>query len=108
MTNNIKIMLLVEDYTIPFQKIAQQKSGRKIFSTAGNSRDVEQGSHCRDLKPLQRKISNLLLVEKKDEGNQPVINLKEINQSTPYQHFKRDGLHCLCKEGILMTCVNWI
>ena len=52
MTNNIKIMLLVEDYTIPFQKIAQQKSGRKIFSTAGNSRDVEQGSHCRDPKPL--------------------------------------------------------
>ena len=38
-------------------------------------------------------ITNLFLVEKKDEGNQPLINLKHLNQFIPYQHFKMDGLH---------------
>ena len=40
-------------------------------------------------------ITNLFLVEKKDEGNRPLINLKHLNQFTPYQHFKMDGLHSL-------------
>ena len=39
-------------------------------------------------------IGNLFLVEKKYEGNQPVINLKHLNQFIPYQHVKMEGLHC--------------
>ena len=35
-------------------------------------------------------FSNLFLVEKKDDGNRPVINLKHLNQFIPYQHFKMD------------------
>ena len=37
-------------------KLSQIKSGRKDTSTKGNSQDVEQGSHCRDPKPLGRGI----------------------------------------------------
>ena len=40
-------------------------------------------------------LSNLFLVEKKDGGNRPVINLKNLNKFTPYKHFKMEGLHCL-------------
>ena len=37
-------------------KLYQIKSARKGSSTEGNSQDVEQGSHCRDPKPLGRRI----------------------------------------------------
>ena len=48
-------------------KLSQIKSGRKDSITEGNSRDVEQESHCRDLKPLGRgNYQQSFLVEKKD------------------------------------------
>ena len=40
-------------------------------------------------------LSNLLLVEKKDGGNRPVINFKNLNEFIPYKHFKMEGLHCV-------------
>ena len=36
-----------------------------------------------------------VLVEKKDRGNPPVINLKNVNIFIPYEDFKMEGLHCL-------------
>ena len=38
-------------------------------------------------------ISNLFLVEKKDGGKRPVINLKHLSQFISYQHFQMEGLH---------------
>ena len=67
-------------------KLSQIKSRKKDSSKEGNSRDAEQGSHCRAPNHLEGKfISNLFLVEKKDWGNPPVINLKHLNQFIPYQ-----------------------
>ena len=40
-------------------------------------------------------LSSLFLVEKKDGGNRPVVNLKELNRNIPYQHFKMEGLFLL-------------
>ena len=40
-------------------------------------------------------ISNLFFIEKGDGRIRPVINLKHLNQFTPYQHFKMKGWHCL-------------
>ena len=40
-------------------------------------------------------LSNLFLVEKKYEGNCPIINLKNFTKFIPYDHFKMEGLHCL-------------
>jgi len=40
-------------------------------------------------------ISTVFLVKKKDGGNRPVINLKQLNSFVVYQHFKMEGLHLL-------------
>ena len=40
-------------------------------------------------------LSNLFLVEKKEGGNRPVINLKNLNAYLPYLHFKMAGPHLL-------------
>ena len=40
-------------------------------------------------------LSNFFLVEKKDGGNRPVINFKNLNKFIHYEHFKMAGLHCL-------------
>ena len=40
-------------------------------------------------------LSNLFLLRIRDRGYCPVINLKELNQNIPHQHFKMEGLHYL-------------
>ena len=40
-------------------------------------------------------LSPVFLVKKKDGGNRPVINLKELNSYVTYQHFKMEGLYLL-------------
>ena len=40
-------------------------------------------------------LSNLFLVNKKDGGHRPVINLKFLNSFIPYQHFKMEGMHLI-------------
>ena len=40
-------------------------------------------------------LSNIFLVGKVDGGNQPVVNLRYLNQFIPYQHFKMEGFFCL-------------
>ena len=40
-------------------------------------------------------VSQIFLVEKKDGGQRPVINLKGLNQFVKQEHFKMEGLHLL-------------
>ena len=40
-------------------------------------------------------LSQICLVEKKDGGQRPVINLKGLNQFLKQEHFKMEGLHLL-------------
>ena len=40
-------------------------------------------------------LSSLFLVKRKDEGNLPVVNLKDLNTNIPYQQFKMVGLFLL-------------
>ena len=37
-------------------------------------------------------VSNLFLVKKKDGGQRPVINLKQLNEYIPCRHFRMEGL----------------
>ena len=51
-------------------------------------------------------ISLLFLVEKKDRGQRPVINLKNLNFFGPYERFKMKNLNSLqflLKKGDYMT-----
>ena len=50
-------------------KLSQIISGRKYYSAEGNSRDVEQGSHCRDPKSLGRGIYQHSFSRRKRWGN---------------------------------------
>ena len=86
LTNDTELLSLVEGYTIPFHEIRQQKN-------IPNSHKLSQEENIlvqKDIHEMFNKgaiveipnhlegefIINLFLVEKKDGGNQPVINLK--------------------------------
>ena len=53
-----------------------------------------------DLKISDQFLSSLFLGKKKDEGNRPVVNLKDLSRNIPYQHFKIEEL-LLLKEMLL-------
>ena len=105
LANDIEILSLVEGYTIPFYEIPQQKNipnssklsqEEKILVQKETHEMLNKGAIVETPNHLEREfISKLLLVEKKDGGNRPVINLKHLNQFMPYQHFKMEVLHCL-------------
>ena len=58
---------------------------------------IRETIHCK-----AQFVSHLFLVSKKDGGEQPVINLKDLNTFIPYKHFKVEGLHIL-KEILFWT-----
>ena len=51
---------------------------------------IRKAIHCKD-----QFVSHLFLVSKKDGGQRPVINLKNLKIFIPYKHFKMEGLHLL-------------
>ena len=51
-------------------------------------------------------VSSIFLVDKKDGGRHPVINLKNLNSFVDFQHFKMEGIHMLrdlLKKGDFMV-----
>ena len=50
-------------------------------------------------------VCQIFLVEKKDGGQRPVINLKSLNQFVRIEHFKMEGLHLLPD---LLQLRNWM
>ena len=87
LTNDTEILSLVEGYTIPFHEIPQQKNipnspklnqeeKKEIHDMLNKGAIVETPNHLEG-----EFISNLFLVEKKDGGNRPVINLKHLISS---------------------------
>ena len=46
--------------------------------------------HCKD-----QFVGHLFLVSKKNGGQRPAINLKDLNIFTPCKHFKIERLHLL-------------
>ncbi|KAJ1148938.1 hypothetical protein NDU88_001762 [Pleurodeles waltl] len=54
-----------------------------------------KGAICPALLHPRGFVSNLFLVEKKDKGFRPVINLCSFNKWVVYHHFKMEGIHLL-------------
>ena len=68
---------------------------QKILVNQGISDMLKKGA-IRECQPHPNQfVSTLFSVGKKDGGNRPVINLKNLNKLIPYQHLKREGLHSL-------------
>ena len=66
-------------------KLSQIKSGRKDSSTEGNSRDVEQGSHCRDFKALERGIYQQYFSRREKRCGEPTSN--KLETPKPVRNF---------------------
>jgi len=56
---------------------------------------LEKGAFQKVSNPRDFYQSVLFLVEKKDGGQRPVTNLKNLNKHIPYLHFKMEGLFLL-------------
>ena len=48
--------------------------------------------HMKKASAKSQFVSNIFLVKKKDEGNRPVISLKNLNQYILHHHFKMESL----------------
>ena len=103
LTHDPAILSVVEGYEIPF--LNEPLQGKHTSA----SMNAEQVNLIRqEVQGMLRKgaihkvahhpkqfLSHLFLVDKKDGGKRPVINLKQLNSYIPYQHFKMEGLHLL-------------
>ena len=56
---------------------------------------LEKGAVREAIHLKNQPVSHLFLVSKKDEGQRPVINLKDFNRYIPCKHFKIELLHLL-------------
>ena len=133
LTSDTEILSLVEGYAIPFHEIPQQKSipnspnlsqTEKILIQNETQDMLNKGAITETPNHLEGEfINNLFLIEKKDDGNRPVINLKRFIPLNfiPDQHLKMEDLHCLgnilekvdcmCKQlhSVLSTSIkSWI
>ena len=103
-TRDPKIVDIVKGYKIPFHsKPFQSKiSFQPIVSREGEElvklevKEMLKKGAIRKVQPSKGEfVSNLFLVKKKDGGQRPVINLKQLNAYIPYCHFKMEDLQNL-------------
>ena len=82
----------VQDYVrrIPEMSKAQRELVKTEMQTMLRKGAISQIDHTQ-----RQLISSLFLVEKKDGGQRPVINLKSLNFFVPYEHFKMGSLSSL-------------
>ena len=86
--------------TIESPKSCSNVTRGNRFDRPGDQRNVEQGCNFRS-KKSGGSVSELIDSEgKRDEGNCPVINVKELNKQVHYGHFfKIEGLFLLKKNA---------
>ena len=104
LTQDVNILSTVQGFKIPFSQTPFQYGLPQLLRVNQEER-LQINS---EIKEMLRKgaiqqvksepgefLSNLFLVNKKDGGHQPVINLKFLNSFIPYQHFKMEGMHLI-------------
>ena len=96
----------VQDYVrrIPEMSKAQRELVKREMQTMLRKGAISQIDHTQG-----KLISSLFLVEKKDGGQRPVINLKSLNFFVPYEHLESckmeslNSLQFLLKKGDRMA-----
>ena len=76
-------------------KSTKVESGRTKASRYGWKEMLEKGSISKICHSKGEFLSSLFLINKKGVGNQPNINLKDLNRLISYKHFRMEGLYCL-------------
>ena len=109
LTNDPLILDIVRGYKTPFILPSRQSKLPNLCQLTKQVSDlVDQEVHdilrkgtivVSDPKEYQF-LSSLFLVKKKDGGNHPVVNLKDLNNKILYQHLEMEGLFLL-KEMLL-------
>ena len=103
-TNNSTILSIVKGYSIDFVETpyqprtaikaklnqVQEKPVPQEVKEMMEKDPIREEIHCKD-----QFVSHLSLVSKKDGGQRPVIDVKELNTFIPYKYFKMEGLHLL-------------
>ena len=75
--------------------ISKGEPRRKVTNKFRNKVNVEERCNSTDEIRTGKFLDNLFLLNKKDGGHRPVINLKFLNSFIPYQHFKIQGMHLI-------------
>ena len=100
-TQDPKILDIVKGYktqfyskpfqsNIPFQPIVSREGEGLVKLEV---KEILKKGAIRKVQPSKGEfVSNLFIVKKKDGGQKPVINLKQLNAYIPYCHFRMEGL----------------
>ena len=115
LTKDQNILQIIKRYRIfPLQTKTKREPKEINFSMQENetiSLEVEnllkKGAVEQVCPQKDQFLSNIFIVKKKDGGNRPVINLKELNQYISFLHFNWRVYSCwrlFCKKT--STCAN--
>ena len=100
----MNILSIAQDFKIPFSQtpfqfgppqLARVNQEEKLQINSEIKEMLRNGAIQQVKSGHEELLSNLFLVNKKDRGQRPVINLKFLNSFIPYQHFKMEGMHLI-------------
>ena len=106
LTQDPQILQLVKGYQIPFHTYPLQQfpphplklNKEEQLQVDTEVQNMLTKGAIKEVPPsVDKFLSTIFLVPKKDSGHRPVINLKTLNSHIPYCHFKMEGLF-LVKE----------
>ena len=114
-TDDPWVLETIMGYKIEFHSVPHQVTWPRTFMSKAQQESVQvevdkmilQGA----IHPVTSNteggfVSSIFLVDKKDGGHRPVINLKNLNSFVDFQHFKMEGIHMLrdlLKKGDFMV-----
>ena len=105
LTRDSSILGITQGFQIPFKRKPSHKS--KSLCEIGISKDqkilvnqeildmLKKGAISKCQPHSNQFVNTLLLIGKRDRGNQSEINFKKLNKLIPYQHLKMEDLHYL-------------
>ena len=101
LTTDKEVLNIVKGWEIPLlAKPIQQREPHSIKMTVEETSTVDlevnsmlgKGAIRLAIPKEDQILSNIFLRPKTTGGDRPILNLKELNQFVPYQHFKMEGL----------------